>query len=358
MGQKSRLDQLIEYMKDSDVPILDLRQTLLQAKSMGLLYYKTDTHWNSLGAAVAQHKIMRYVATQYPIIHPIQYRAEDFSWVKESNFDLAAMMNLQNMLTEEVPKLNKKLPECDRFALEKQAYFPQVEEAIREPFFTDCHQPGTPHVLIFRDSFFGQLQPYVSQYFSNATYVWTRPDFDMLEQFIKNQPADIVIEEWVERYLKMIPPFPAPQDEAYPILLESWSQAGEIVYQMTEKRKNELMPLKQIKIIPAEQGYELISQGEDPYFVLPKFETNDASWYVINIGLQAPQPTTWQIFYNNQQEPVFNEEKSLSGPLHAGDNTFFAVLEGENAQMQVRIDPGTVSGEYLLRSLEIRAVKK
>ncbi|GAB4420828.1 MAG: hypothetical protein Fur0044_17950 [Anaerolineae bacterium] len=358
VGRQSHLDQLIEYMKDSEVPILDLRQPLLQAKPVGLLYYKTDSHWNSLGAAVAQYEIMQYVAKKYPIIHPIQYQAEDFSWFKKSNFDLVAMVNLHNIIEESPALIKKRFPKCDRFALEKQAYFPQVEDETREPFSTDCHQPGTPYVLIFRDSFFNQLQPYISQYFSNATYVWTRPDFNTLEQFVKDQPTDIVIEEWLERFIKMIPKLPTPEDEAYQVLLERCFQAGETVYQMTEDRQKGVAALQQIKIIPAEQGYKLISQGEDPYFVLPKFEASAAWRYVIKIGLQGPQPTTWQIFYKTPQEPAFNEENSMSGQLHSGDNTFFVILDGEDAPMQVRIDPGTVSGEYLLKSLEVRAVRK
>ncbi len=52
------VDTFVEFMRDnSDVDILDLRHSLIKNKNKGQLYYRTDTHWNSLGAYYAYREI-------------------------------------------------------------------------------------------------------------------------------------------------------------------------------------------------------------------------------------------------------------------------------------------------------------
>ena len=54
INPRSRLDQLIDYMKaHSSVPILDVRQDLRAAKQAGRVYDLTDSHWNRRGGYVA-----------------------------------------------------------------------------------------------------------------------------------------------------------------------------------------------------------------------------------------------------------------------------------------------------------------
>ncbi len=57
----SKLDYLIKYLEqESDLKILDLRKTLSNARQIEShpLYYKTDTHWNSLGAFYAAQAML------------------------------------------------------------------------------------------------------------------------------------------------------------------------------------------------------------------------------------------------------------------------------------------------------------
>ena len=45
---ESRLDQAMKALED--IRVADARQALIGAKDQGILYYRTDTHWNELGA--------------------------------------------------------------------------------------------------------------------------------------------------------------------------------------------------------------------------------------------------------------------------------------------------------------------
>jgi len=87
---------------------------------------------------------------------------------------------------------------------DKQVLEERPEIPWSATFVTDCHTDA-PKALIFRDSFFSALQPYISQYFLKRLYVWMWPDFSRLEQYLEYDDFDIVIEERAERSLKTIP---------------------------------------------------------------------------------------------------------------------------------------------------------
>jgi alginate O-acetyltransferase complex protein AlgJ len=200
VGKQTRLDQLIEYMKDSEVPVLDLRPVLLAAKQQGQLFYKTDTHWNDFGAAIAQGEIIRTIQKNYPNLTPINYAWQDFGLREYKSGDIANMLNISYFLKEMVPELHKPLPTCQKQIVEKHP-----EDQMKATFFTEC-RTDAPRVLIFRDSFFIALQPYISQYFAKAVYVWEWPDLNLLKKYQQYNLPEIVIEARVERHLKFINP--------------------------------------------------------------------------------------------------------------------------------------------------------
>ncbi|CAN1212806.1 alginate O-acetyltransferase AlgX-related protein [Tumidithrix helvetica PCC 7403] len=205
VGRQTRLDQLLDYMKGSEVPILDLRPVLLQAKHKGQLFYKTDTHWNEFGAAIAQHEIIRnlqlILQKRYPDLIPINYSMEDFEFTEYKSGDIANMLNISYLLKEMVPKLREPLPLCNKYILEERS-----EDPMKATFFTEC-RTNAPKALIFRDSFFIVLQPYISQYLAKSVYVWEWPNLKLLKKYLEYNHPDIVIEERVERHLKFITNF-------------------------------------------------------------------------------------------------------------------------------------------------------
>jgi hypothetical protein len=198
VGKQTRLDQLLEYMRDSEVPIIDLRVSLLKAKSQGLLYYKNDTHWNEFGAAIAQYQISEYLQKYYAKISPINYSISDFFWLETTGGDIAEMLNMSSQTKEITPKLWKPLSFCNKQIIEEN------KDITKLTFSTECNK-NLPNAVIFGDSFLTLLQPYISQYFAKAVYVWLLPDFNQLQKYVDIYQPDIVIEERVERDLKYIP---------------------------------------------------------------------------------------------------------------------------------------------------------
>ena len=195
LPQPSRLPQLVEYLKEhhSPVQVLDLTEALLDAKSGGVrLYQKTDTHWNDRGAWIGYQAVMAEVRKQVPRARALL--ASDFEPVTTicDGMDLAGQLGLNSVLHE------RRLDLRPRIALR----LPYVEQDVIEPFTVDAAAPGEPAVVVFRDSFFTQVLPWLAESFGRGAYFW---QYGFSQQVIEAEHPAIVIQEIAERKLSMSP---------------------------------------------------------------------------------------------------------------------------------------------------------
>jgi hypothetical protein len=108
----SRLTQFFEHMKlHSKLPLIDVREALLTAKKLYPLdiFFKSDTHWNNIGAFFAYEEIMKRLLVVYPELLP--HRFEDFTQDRElkrqGDLALMANLNVSHILEHQfVPKQN------------------------------------------------------------------------------------------------------------------------------------------------------------------------------------------------------------------------------------------------------------
>jgi hypothetical protein len=54
--------------------------------------------------------------------------------------------------------------------------------------------------VVFRDSFFSRIEPFLSENFQQVLYLWQSFDQKIVERLINNFHPDLVIEEKVERF--------------------------------------------------------------------------------------------------------------------------------------------------------------
>lgn len=186
------LDQIGQYLKsNSNVNFLDLRSVLISRKSEGQLYYLTDTHWTNLGAFFGYEAIANHIRTEYPNVKPLQINELKMFSKKNTGLDLATMLGIQDVLTENITTLivsNKKSIE------------------IRNGDKVRNFQTGNsflPKAVMFKDSFGMRLVPYLSENFQSIQFISKKWDKDTpIQKIINDSKPDIVIEEWCERYLK------------------------------------------------------------------------------------------------------------------------------------------------------------
>ncbi|GMR06844.1 MAG: hypothetical protein BMS9Abin25_1476 [Gammaproteobacteria bacterium] len=198
VNDKTLTDQFFSYIQQhTDVPVLDLRQALLKAKTNDkLLYYKTDTHWNHYGSNIAQYEIAKILASFYPQqIKPLFYNKRDFIINPVAGGDLAVLLGKKLQYKEYNP--NPILDPCARRPI-------PLDGDYTITFTTQCAKSSL-NAVIFRDSFFEYLYQYISLYFNRVTFISKRLEFSDMAKYIEGEKPDIVIEEWAERFLTDIP---------------------------------------------------------------------------------------------------------------------------------------------------------
>lgn len=180
-------DQITENLKESTVPVLDLRPVLQQARLDAPVYFKTDTHWNPIGARTAYETILLALQPDFPILKP--HPLSDFDQVTEtSSGDLAGLIHLKGEINEPFTALH--------------ARFDKPSKGLKNhpvgQMITVMPDASLPRAVIFRDSFFNGLQPFTSEHFSRVIYV---SDLKVDLSLIHEEKPDVVILEVAERYL-------------------------------------------------------------------------------------------------------------------------------------------------------------
>lgn len=204
---ESHRDQFVRYLHETTkVDIVDVTDAMIAAKEHGPVFYKTDSHWNANGAFAAYQEIMRHLTRDFPVITPLdrsQFRVEQYNWLPG---DLAFMMGLADYLKEDrIMYFNKEW-----YKARGLSYDGPVEPHYFEmPQYSVTGDPKLPNVVVFHDSFWWELLPFMGEAFDKALYVWLKPQsetelryFD--ESLIEREKPNLVIDEFTERYL--IPP--------------------------------------------------------------------------------------------------------------------------------------------------------
>jgi len=173
--QETKLDQFLGHLEANwDMEVLDVRDSLLRAKAQYPVYYRTDTHWNDYGAFVTYCEIMKELTEHFP---GLQFPSiAEYDVVRDGasySGDLAKMLAMPEVFKEsEAPKVILKTDWTSSQVRVKKA-------------------------VVFRDSFFDTLEPYLSPHFEDVVVapMWGRFDWALVE---REQP-DVVISTSVER---------------------------------------------------------------------------------------------------------------------------------------------------------------
>jgi hypothetical protein len=193
LSKPARLPQLVEYLREhrSPVQVLDLTQPLLEAKSNGVrLYQKTDTHWNDRGAWVGYQAVMAAVGKNVSGVRVLAPADFEPVTTQAPGMDLAGQLGLNGVLHEERLDLKRRIP----------LRLPYVEQDVVEPFMVQASAPGQPGVVVFRDSFFTQVLPWLAESFGRGAYFW---EYGFSPDVIESEHPAIVIQEIAERKLSM-----------------------------------------------------------------------------------------------------------------------------------------------------------
>jgi hypothetical protein len=202
IGPVSRLDQIMKHLAgNSSIEVLDLRQTLLEAKKSRQVFYATDSHWNAHGAFPCYQAVVGRLAGRFPALKPLaasDFLAMEFTFL---GGDLSYMVGLEDLVTER-----------------KVAYVPitpfkarGVSTGTIKPGYaqpsqaSEVNDPKLPKAVFFHDSYFWEILSLLGEHFSRAVYVWVKPGLAGSQSFfdkelVEAEKPDVVVEQIAERF--------------------------------------------------------------------------------------------------------------------------------------------------------------
>ena len=196
----TRLDQFLTRLNQlyPDFPVIDLRKSMFEAKKKQEIYYKTDTHWNKIGAYYGYLEIMNFLSKKHPDLKPKLFNQFTRKIGDKKHGDIADIMNLEifDIEYDLIPKTPFEYTEITTDLNRKQFHKPN--------FFIHKNQ-NLPVLFFYKDSFMDNLMYFVSDHFSKSYYINEFP-CNINPEFVVKYQTDIVIQEmWegrVEEVLK------------------------------------------------------------------------------------------------------------------------------------------------------------
>jgi len=178
--------------------VVNLEAVLLEQKAETLLFFRTDTHWNALGALLAYRHMAHQMAPLLEGFQPLLYEDLDLPLVQRNGGDLANMLGLLNEMKEHSYLLPTKYPFQFCITEAAPAYKEDALPAHQQPVSWIC--AGRPYkVLVLHDSFTTALKPYIAMNFGHTIFVWDRLNEEAFQRLVLREKPDLVIEERVSR---------------------------------------------------------------------------------------------------------------------------------------------------------------
>ena len=191
---RSRLDRIAESAGERGLAAADAKSAIIAAKGRGRLYYRSDTHWTSIGAYHAYRALIATLQSEgvdAPMLERgrVEFPERDFSG------DLARMLNRQERRAEQAPGVAVK----NATPFRKES----IDNFAFPPFDTEIitvDAAGRPTVLLIGDSFAAGLIPFLRESFSRIVFTHHHEGkFD--RAVLDAYPSDVVILQMAEPML-------------------------------------------------------------------------------------------------------------------------------------------------------------
>ena len=210
-GPVTRIDQLAERLRHSNLKFIDTREQLFRAKAAGeTIYFAGDTHWTERGAFVAYRMLIDEVRKSFPSVAPLTASDFTISYSSPPTADLAVHLHLENDLHYTIEQLTPKW-KLHQTAPQATTYRPGWGWRVTENKNDLYNQP---RLLVFGDLFTDYvLGPHIL-YETFHDPVWTDNNGGTLNMnLVRELKPDIVIVQFAERYLHLVPLEPFGLDE-------------------------------------------------------------------------------------------------------------------------------------------------
>jgi len=347
--EKNGMDEFVTYLKQHTVvEILDLRTAMIAAKTEKRVYLKADTHWNNYGAFVAYQEMMKPISGWFPGVEAMKGHAFQVADKIGNGGDLACMVGGSEFQKEDYAQLTP----VKKGRASSLAGINDITKTSLDVWTPDS---TLPRALVFRDSFFASVAPFIAEHFSFSRYYWKPWSSEVaMEELVEEMNPDIVIEELVERTIKTKYANFIENPPSY-IVAESFF-CGKSKWSLEDLIKISAMATND-ELTAKMNGKEvgLISKGTDPQLILPKLQDSLDSRLILKIVMKSKIDTMLQVYFTTSQLQNYSEKQSVQKKIKPGDNIIYISFMDKTIS-QLRLDPADKAGEFVIKELEIRSV--
>jgi hypothetical protein len=194
VNRKTRTDLIVKELNDSGLNVLDLRPVLLKEKKNGLLYYKTDNHWNSLGGFYAYKALINRIKLDFPSIPVLSLQDFNIKTDVTNGRNLAKMLNMIDDFTDTEYVFEQKFPTKAK-KVKKVGYPVPKSFPYKWEFETEFETGNDtlPNLLFIRDSFGKAIMPYIDQSFNRSVFIFDAWKYRSDENIVENENPDVVV---------------------------------------------------------------------------------------------------------------------------------------------------------------------
>jgi len=205
-GPFTTIDQFVKHMTaNTTVEIVDLRGPLIERKGVGpdRVFLHTDSHWNMLGGFFGYQTVIERLQKIFPDMQPLSLDQFEKYYDDKPGGDLATMMGQENTLIERGDISLAPIASLPKFETRVLTnLFNKKWAKYAEPIHT-VNPSATRKAVVFRDSFTGNLIPFLGYHFNEIYYIW---QYNWNKAFIEEVKPDIVMDIMVEAYFNQTDP--------------------------------------------------------------------------------------------------------------------------------------------------------
>ena len=337
--------------------ILDLRPVLIDAKASSPypLYYKTDSHWNELGAYLGYRAIME----RLPGSAPVDARMEDFMSIPDpGKRDLAIKVGGNVKFEDSLTYIRRNfLPgtlDVENLRNGTLSTLPAVDmiRVSQFPSLQVTNRQNTGTILLIGDSFLENISRYFNNTFGTVVYQsYADAGSFGISTLLDTFHPQAVVFLVVERNLILpVSRFITPA-ESHRIAVSGQPATRRFVIPNSALIAESRFVRGIEEVSVDNEGVHFITQGSDAYFHLPSVPPMPEG-ATATIELTLPEGRLVQLFYQTTDNPDFTEGNSVKEALPAGRHL---VTWPINAPLNgiFRLDPGNGPGNYCIHKVEI-----
>ena len=203
--------QLTAYLTKQQFPFCDLTQKLIENKNSDYdLYFKTDNHWNALGAFYGTQQILGSIRNDFPQVKPLSLNDYTISTETREGGNIAQMLSMKNEFNDIEVVLNPKFETQSsagkkaNYAIPKNFPYPWYYERVYEN-----PSANKLKILVIRESFCHYQISLYSEHFGRSVFIFDNWKHQLNEDIIENEKPDIVVIQILESFLDNLLKYPS-----------------------------------------------------------------------------------------------------------------------------------------------------